>query len=98
MSAAVRSLLFWRKFSLGARQHQPPAFAARQHADGGARLRRYEQEILHIADHMARLAVDRDEIAAAAGQRILQGGVSVELFALLIEARDAEILAEADGA
>ena len=42
-----------------AREHQPPALAAGQFADRRARLFGREQEVPHVADDMAPLAVDR---------------------------------------
>ena len=50
-------------------QHQPAAFAAGEHADGGAGLLGPEQEILHVADDVALLAADEHLVAGAAGQR-----------------------------
>ena len=41
-----------------ARQHEPAALAARQLADRRAGLLGREQEVLHVADDVAALAVD----------------------------------------
>ena len=78
------------------RQHQPAAFAAGEPADRRARLLRPEQKILHVADDMLALAVDLDEIAAAAGERVLQDGLRIEAGAALIERRHRNIGAEPD--
>ena len=54
----------------GARQGQPPAFAAGQHADRCVGLLGAEQEVFHVTDNVAGLAADRHRVAAAAGQRL----------------------------
>ncbi len=47
-----------------ARQQQPAALAAGERADRRARLLRDEQEILHVADHVARRLRRRSPVAA----------------------------------
>ena len=75
-----------------------PALAAGQHADGGARLLRAEQEVLHVAHHVAFLAGDRHLVAIAAGQRVLQGARRVECRALLVQRHRQQVGAERDRA
>ena len=70
----------------GARQHETSALAARQTRHRRARLLGGEEEVLHVADDVFALAIDVDEIAAAAGQHILQALVRRERNALLVEA------------
>ncbi len=67
------------------RQHQAAALAAGQLAERRAGLFGAEQEILHVADHVPRLAADHDGLAAAAGQRVGDGGVGIEAVAMLVE-------------
>ncbi len=69
----------------GARQGQPAALAARQHADRGVGLLGAEQEVLHVADDVAVLAADRDRVAGAAGQRLGQGLRRVQRLAALVQ-------------
>ena len=76
------------------RQHQPAALAAGQLAERRARLLGREQEILHVADDVPRLAADHDGVAAAAGQRVGDGGVGIEAVAMLVERRHRQIGAE----
>ena len=78
------------------REHEAAALAAGEHAHGGARLLRPEQEILHVADDMAHLAVDRDLVTAAAGQRFGQRACRIEAGAGLIQRDDFQIGADAD--
>ena len=73
---------------------QPPALAARQRLDRRARLLRLEQKVLHVADDVARLAVDDHLVAAAAGQDRGHRRLGVEAFAPLVERGDLEIGAE----
>ncbi len=69
----------------GSRQHQPSPLAAGQFADRRSRLLGWKQKVSHVAHDMPPLAVDRDEVAAAAGQRIHKGRRRLERGALLIE-------------
>ena len=77
-------------------EHQAAALAARQLLDRRARLLGPEQEVLHVADDMPALAVDGDVIAAAAGQRVDQGGRGRQRVALLVHARHRHVGPDAD--
>ncbi len=78
----------------GQGQHQPAAFAARQHLDGRAGLLRLKQEILHVADDVTFFSVDDHRVAASTGQGRGDASLGVEVFALLIEGGHFEIGAE----
>ena len=78
----------------GARQHETSALAPRQTRHRGAGLLGGEEEVLHVADDVLALAVDVDEIAAAARQHILQALVRRKRNALLVEARHLHIGAQ----
>ena len=47
---------------------------------------------------MLRLAADHDMVAAAAGQRLGQGRLGIETFAMLVERRHLDVGAKADTA
>ena len=72
-------------------QHQPAALPARQHAHRRIRLLWSEQEILHVADHVARLAADDNPFAVAAGQRVGQCHGRIQFGAALIQRHDGQI-------
>ena len=76
------------------RPRSPPDSALHRRA----RLLGLEQEVLHVADDVARLAVDDDGVAAAAGQRLGERRLGVEALAPLVERRHLEIGAELDRA
>src|SRR3984893_9981415 len=78
----------------GPSKGKPGALAAGEHADRSAGLVGAEQEILHVADHMAALAADRHGVAAAASKCLSQALFRVEGFAALIENYRGEIGAE----
>ena len=67
------------------REHEPPPFAAGQFADRRTGLLGRKQEVAHVAHDMAALAIDRDVIAAAPGQRVNKGRRRLERGAPLIE-------------
>ena len=77
-----------------ARQDQPRPLAAGQLADRRARLFGLEQEILHVGDDVALLAVDDDRLAAPVGQEMRQRFLRIDGGALLVERGDLEIAAE----
>src|SRR3954471_16201305 len=75
-------------------QHQPAALAARQHLERRAHLFLGEQEVLHVADDVLRLAANHDMVAAAAGQRLGQRRPRIETFTMLVERRHLDVGAE----
>ena len=79
-------------------QHQAAALAAGQHFERRAHLFLREQEVLHVADDVLRLAADHDVIAAAAGQGLRQRRFRIEAFAMLVERRHLDVGAEPDRA
>ena len=79
----------------GTRDHQPATLAARQRLHRGARLLRFEQEILHVACDVARLPVDDHRVAAPASQRRGKRRLGVEALSPLVEGGDLKIGAEA---
>ena len=54
-------------------EHQPSALAAGERLHRRPRLLGAEEEVLHVADDVARLAADDDRIAASVGQRVGDG-------------------------
>ena len=72
------------------RPRSPPE----RRADRRARLFRRKQKILHVADDVPALAVDLDEIAGAAGERLGQRRLRVERRAGLVEGGHFDIGAE----
>ena len=74
-----------------ARQDQPGALAARELAHRRARLFGFEQEVLHVGDDVALLAVDDEVLAAPVGQVAGQRLVRIDRFTLLVEGCDLEI-------
>lgn len=75
-------------------QHQPPPLATRQRLNGSGRLLWLEQEILHVADDVARLTVNDHRIATPTGQGRGDARLGVEAFAPLVKGRDLKIGAE----
>ena len=53
-----------------------------------------EQKVLHVADHVLRLAADHDGVAAAAGERLGHGRGRIEALAVLVERGHGEVGAE----
>src|SRR5205085_11093875 len=75
---------------------EPGPLAARQYADRGASLLGAEQEVLHVADHIAAFAAYRHCIAAAAGHRLRQSPLGVKALPPLIERDRRQVGAEPD--
>ena len=65
---------------------------------GVLRLLRLEQEVLHVGDDVALLAIDDDVLAAAVGEEMRQRLVRVECGTLLVERGDLQIGAQPDRA
>ena len=80
----------------GTSQGEPGPLAARQYADRGASLLGAEQEVLHVADHMAAFAAYRHRIAAAAGHRLRQSPLGVKALPPLIDRDRRQVGAEPD--
>ncbi len=67
-----------------ARQYEPVLFAAGERLYRLANARRFEQEVLQVADDMHVAAIDRDMVGAT-GEIVLHGFFRVELLAQLVE-------------
>ena len=85
-----------RRFGQRARQREPAALAAGQRRDRRSGLLRREQEILHVADDVARLPADEHRVAAPAGQRVAHRRIRIERLAALVERRHLQVDAERD--
>src|ERR1700730_11906951 len=98
LTPSAHGRMVWRRQIKpeGAGKGKPGALAAGQHADWGAGLLGAEQEIFHVADHMAALAADGHGVSAAAGECLSQALFRVEGFAPLIENSLGEVGAEPD--
>ena len=84
-----------RRAREGACEHQPPALPARERRERRARLLGREQEVLHVADHVARLPAHMHLVAAPFGQCLGQGDRGIEARALLVEPHHLEPGAQA---
>ena len=76
------------------RKHEPSTLAPGQFSDRRTGLLGREQEVAHVAHDMATLGIDRDVIAAAAGQRVDKRRRRLERGAPLIERGHCDIRAE----
>ena len=74
-------------------EEETVTFAAREHLGLGASAGRVEKEVLQVADHVARAALDRDRIAVSS-EVLSDGLIVVDLLAHLVEVDDFHLRTE----